>query len=156
MSSYQYRKSHCGDKTVVRSSYLHNGISYTGKMTFFCWIGAQGSVLITGVRRDKGVDIRIDTNIEVNMASLTIGGAHHSLTTPEGAFRGLSWVSQVVNKATVTKLRYQLLFYHGEINYWWINKCCQGKCLKLSQTVLVTAWLHVHSLGSGDLIVSPW
>ena len=31
--SYQYRKSHCGDKTVVRSSYLHNGISYTGKMT---------------------------------------------------------------------------------------------------------------------------
>ena len=28
MSSYQYRKSHCGDKTVVRSSYLHNGISY--------------------------------------------------------------------------------------------------------------------------------
>ena len=32
MSSYQYRKSHCGDKTVVRSSYLHDGISYTGKM----------------------------------------------------------------------------------------------------------------------------
>ena len=31
MISYQYRKSHCGDKTVVRSSYLHNGISYTGK-----------------------------------------------------------------------------------------------------------------------------
>ena len=31
MLSYQDRKSHCGDKTVVRSSYLHNGISYTGK-----------------------------------------------------------------------------------------------------------------------------
>ena len=30
MLSYQYRKSHCGDKTAVRSSYLHNGISYTG------------------------------------------------------------------------------------------------------------------------------
>ena len=26
--SYRYRKSHCGDKTVVRSSYLHNRISY--------------------------------------------------------------------------------------------------------------------------------
>ena len=36
-SSYQYRKSHCGDKTVVRSSYLHNGISYTGKMTSLYW-----------------------------------------------------------------------------------------------------------------------
>ena len=34
MSSYQYRKSHCGDKTVVRSSYLHNG------MTSLYWIRA--------------------------------------------------------------------------------------------------------------------
>ena len=41
MSSYQYRKSHCGDKTVVRSSYLHNGISYTGKMLSLYWIRAQ-------------------------------------------------------------------------------------------------------------------
>ena len=37
MPSYQYRKSHCGDKTVVRSSYLHNGISYTGKMASLYW-----------------------------------------------------------------------------------------------------------------------
>ena len=42
MTSYQYRKSHCGDKTVVRSSYLHNGISYTGKISSLYWIGAQG------------------------------------------------------------------------------------------------------------------
>ena len=41
MPSYQYRKSHCGDKTVVRSSYLHNGISYTGKTTSLYWIRAQ-------------------------------------------------------------------------------------------------------------------
>ena len=41
MSSYQHRKSHCGDKTVVRSSYLHNGISYTGKMSSLYWIRAQ-------------------------------------------------------------------------------------------------------------------
>ena len=27
ISSYQYRKSHCGDKTIWRLSYLHNGIS---------------------------------------------------------------------------------------------------------------------------------
>ena len=38
MSSYPYRKSHCGDNTVVRSSYLHNGISYIGKMTLLYWI----------------------------------------------------------------------------------------------------------------------
>ena len=41
MSSYQYRKSHCGDKTVVRSSYLHNGISFTGKMSYLYWIRTQ-------------------------------------------------------------------------------------------------------------------
>ena len=43
MSSYQYRKSHCGDKTILRPSYLHNGISYTGKMMSFYWIGAQNA-----------------------------------------------------------------------------------------------------------------
>ena len=38
MTSYQYRKSHCGDKTILRPSYLHNEISYTGKMTSLYWI----------------------------------------------------------------------------------------------------------------------
>ena len=37
MPFYQYRKSHSGDRTVVRSSYLHNGISYTGKMASSYW-----------------------------------------------------------------------------------------------------------------------
>ena len=41
MSSYKYRKSHCGDKTIKRPSYLHNGISYTGKMTSLYWIKGQ-------------------------------------------------------------------------------------------------------------------
>ena len=41
MLSYHYRKSHCGDKTILRPSYLHNGISYTGKMASLYWIGAQ-------------------------------------------------------------------------------------------------------------------
>ena len=36
-TSYQYRKYHCGDKTILRPSYLHNGISYTGKMTSLYW-----------------------------------------------------------------------------------------------------------------------
>ena len=41
MTSYQYRKYHCGDKTVVRSSYLHNGISYNGKVSSLYWIGPR-------------------------------------------------------------------------------------------------------------------
>ena len=38
MSSYQHRKSHCGDKTVIISLYLHNRISYSGKATSLYWI----------------------------------------------------------------------------------------------------------------------
>ena len=32
MPSYQYRTSHCRDKTILRPSYRHNGIFYTNKM----------------------------------------------------------------------------------------------------------------------------
>ena len=38
--SCQYLKSHYGDKTILRPSYLHNGISYTGKATPLYWIRA--------------------------------------------------------------------------------------------------------------------
>ena len=42
VSSYhQYRNFHCGDKTILRPSYLHNEISYTDKMTSLYWIRAQ-------------------------------------------------------------------------------------------------------------------
>ena len=37
---YQWTKCRCGDKTVLRSSYLHNGISCTGKMTSQYWTRA--------------------------------------------------------------------------------------------------------------------
>ena len=49
MPSYQYRKSHCGDKTVVRSSYLYNGISYTGKMAFLYWISPLFDYILLGI-----------------------------------------------------------------------------------------------------------
>ena len=45
MPSYQYRKSHCGDKTILWPSYLHNRISYTGKTTSLYWIRALTSTM---------------------------------------------------------------------------------------------------------------
>ena len=39
MLSYQYRNSHCGDKTILLPSYVHNGISYTGKTNFYIKFG---------------------------------------------------------------------------------------------------------------------
>ena len=52
MTSYQYSKTHCGDTTKLRPSYLHNGISYTGKMTSLYWIRALGS---SQGRRDRAL-----------------------------------------------------------------------------------------------------
>ena len=37
-------KTHCGDKGILRLSYLHNGISYTGKTTSLYWIWALDSI----------------------------------------------------------------------------------------------------------------
>ena len=48
MTSYQYRKSHCGDKTILQPSYFHNGISYTGKTTSLYWIRALISMNVLG------------------------------------------------------------------------------------------------------------
>ena len=57
MSYYQYRKSHCGDKTVVRSCYLHNMISYTGKKSSLYWIGALISALHLSLSRYNSKNI---------------------------------------------------------------------------------------------------
>ena len=53
MSYYQYRKSHCGDKTILRPD---NGIPYTSKMTSLYWIRAQATL------RSKG-SINVNTRI---------------------------------------------------------------------------------------------
>ena len=50
MSTYQYRKSHCGDRTILRPSYLHNGISYTDKTSLY-WIGALDTSLHLATKR---------------------------------------------------------------------------------------------------------
>ena len=36
-TSYQYKKSYCRDKIIIRSYYLNNGMSYTGKMASLYW-----------------------------------------------------------------------------------------------------------------------
>ena len=43
--SDQYRKFYGGDKTILRPSFLHNGISYAGKMTSLYWIRALNLII---------------------------------------------------------------------------------------------------------------
>ena len=45
MLSYQYEKSHYGEKRVVTVSNLHNGISYTAKMVSFYWISFKVGIM---------------------------------------------------------------------------------------------------------------
>ena len=47
MPCHQYRKFHCRGKIVLQLSSLHNGISYTGKMTYFYWLRALCSDFIS-------------------------------------------------------------------------------------------------------------
>ena len=56
MASYQYRKSHCGDKTILRPSYLHNGISYTGKMPSLYWIRALVPCIARVISSNHGIE----------------------------------------------------------------------------------------------------
>ena len=58
MTSYRYRKSHCGDKTIERSSYLHNGISYTGKITSLYWMRAHDPKFPENISASKGLTIK--------------------------------------------------------------------------------------------------
>ena len=60
MISYQSRKSHCGDKTILRLSYLHNGFTYAGKMTSLYWIRALIVEYTWKTKRPDSKDLQID------------------------------------------------------------------------------------------------
>ena len=74
MTSYQYRKSHCGDKTILRPSHLHNGISYTGKMTSLYWIGDL-------VSAPEGLTWVLSSHMEslIQLSPFSFGKADHFL-----------------------------------------------------------------------------
>ena len=77
--------------------------------------------------------IGIDTKIEVIVVSLPTWEAHHS---PRAN---------------------QFLFYHDETKLMMNKQILSIQMLKFVPKLSpVTAWLHVHILGSCDLIVSPW
>ena len=67
MMSYQYRKSDCGDQTVVRSSDLHNGISYTGKIASLYWTIPCSTVSV----RPRGLSPQVDT-VQFNSNQLIV------------------------------------------------------------------------------------
>ena len=90
MTSYQYRISHCGDKTILRPSYLHNGISYTGKMTSLYWIGALDQYLtVTNVLTNWGQVMHIC------VSKLSIIASDNGLATDQ--CQAIIWTNVVIN-----------------------------------------------------------
>ena len=79
MPTYRYKNSHCGDWTILQPSYIHNGISYTGKTTSWrrqYWIRAlvvcEGNSSVTcgfpsrrnfGVFFDDNLNKRLNTQL---------------------------------------------------------------------------------------------
>ena len=85
MLSCRYRKYPCGDKTVVRSPYLRNGISYTGKMT-------SGSHLSTKtVIPDIGIPI---IKMSLTMGTSILVRRHLYIETAPKTHQGWGLLSQ--------------------------------------------------------------
>ena len=104
--------------------------------------------------RNTGLIIGIDTNIEVLVVSLTTWEAHHS---PRARPEGCGELPRSLMRQKWPKLRYQFLFYHDDTKLMMNKQILSIWMLKFFPKLsLVTAWLHVHILGSCDLIVSPW
>ena len=84
MSSYQYRKSHCGDKTVVRSSYLQMGFPILVRRHLYIesgpWQNTRNSMnigLYTGLSLTRW-QLIVEINAESQTKS-TLGQMTHCL-----------------------------------------------------------------------------
>ena len=107
MSSYQYRKSHCGDKMILWPSYLHNGISYTGKTASLYWIGAQDLAILDTPKPISFWFIYIETHSQDNKQ-----WGNRNRNTP---ITCKSWVSVFIYIVKVYCVQ-----WHIELFKWWI------------------------------------
>ena len=117
MPSYQYRKSHCGDKTILRPSYLHNGISYTCKTTFLYWIGALVFQHLDSIPEKK--------LIVINLGSLML------------ILRSSPW-----NSVAGAACKYQIDVF----NSWCHSGSCDDVIIRLLYESVMTSEMHTHCI----------
>ena len=113
MTSYQYRKSHCGDKTILRPSYLHNEISYTGKMTSSYWIGA---LIVTTVMKllRKGLTLTKELPCQFPWW-------HHDMDT--FCIIGLKWRGSTSHRWNPPQKGTEMLSFYVFVVFRWISNC---------------------------------
>ena len=110
MPSYQYRKSHCEDKTVVRSSYLHNGFSYTGKMaSLYLNRGPDSYPRLDNVH---GMLFHLSQRPPPNMAT-----TYHTKLCEQ--FSLTQWSLEIV--AVVWEIHFVYILYHDHFSVRWVD-----------------------------------
>ena len=152
MSSYQYRKSHCGDKTVVRSSYLHNGIPYTGKMSSLYWIRALVSLCLHEQVGDTIVDgwPRFECNFNVFADMILPYGSHcNDMTASPEPINGVTgtWLSCFATcdwLRALVHLYCDVMITTSATKTWWscrslgVDLLCLRKKIRHQNTMLMT------------------
>ena len=153
-SSYQYRKFRCEDKTVVRSSYLHNGISYSGKISSLYWIRAL----------DKTDDIS-ETTFSNALPWMKMLDSSNNFT--EVCFPGYKWqyipiLVQIMawhhtgNKPLSEPMLVSLLPHICIIQPQWVNWVCVIHiCRSFMVTLMKTSQSH-HYPRCGKPEVNGW
>ena len=86
ISSYQYRKSHCGDKAVVRSSHLHDVNSYTSKTSSLYLNQGPGDAIWLDRTQSSLVQIM-------------------AWQSNYGSFLSVEWIENVICKVSAISLR---------------------------------------------------
>ena len=143
MPSYQYRKSHCGDKTIVRSSYLHNGISYTGKTTSLYWIRALEVIIKMWVKYCCKT-----TKLKETQTMHIILGMLARLDMP--AFRMFTqpvWVIHVCIKVFFSKF----LVGHHMIRSWRFSL---SHCFTYAQFIVMLSYFIQHCYDNSKWILN--
>ena len=128
--SYLYRKSHCGYKTVKRSSNHHNGISYAGKTSSLYWIRAQQYFIIFSSALQQWYDASIATEATLKNRDDEIQGL--TIIKPQWGHK-----APHLRLPIVSRVPYYLSCY------CWVNmQCCDQH-----QTVwkMVIAWCSLMS-----------
>ena len=147
MSSYQFRKSHCRDKTISQSPYRRNGISNTGKMASLYWMGA----LVFQTNCSDSAHWRRVMHICVSR--LDIIGSDKGLSP--GRHQAIIWTNAGIF------LIWALGTNFSQIRYFHYRKCIWKSCWKMAailsrpQCVNKNSRLQVHMPNTATTVTCP-
>ena len=136
---YQYRKSHCGDKTIVRSSYLHNGISYTGKMvSSLYWINP----LLSGFSPQMSIwwESQCFHTVPCTLVGIGSGngaGRRQAITRHNADVLSIRSFATNISE-TLIKI-FSFFFLHKR--HWF---CATRKCVVQISTYIVVVYIVAH------------